>query len=155
MKCLSYIAVLMITSFTSNAQSSISVNGSWNASVSSIVVIEAGNDYDVGYFIESSTNQTNISINADKKVNWRVSVSKSDILWDSRFVLEVKRNETPQTAKINGGLTYFPITNLSTYFFDEQKSQNNIPIQYKLSGLSVLIPSGNYSTNVVYTVMDF
>ncbi len=55
--------------------------------------------------------------------------------------------------------TYLPVTSVSQDFFGIIKivnlgAVNNIPIQYKLDGLSVLVPVDTYSTTVTYTVSN-
>ncbi|MFT5885818.1 MAG: hypothetical protein ACI9IP_002280 [Arcticibacterium sp.] len=156
MKCLTYIAVLVLFSFSSIAQS-ITVTGSWYASVPATTVTEAGNDYDSGFFLESTTNQTEVKINTSSgsgTKTWVVSVSKLDVNWDSRFVLAAKRTGDGTGSGLTLGTSYITLTNNNQIFFRGENNVNKIPIQYKLSGISVLIPSGDYSTNVVYTYQE-
>ena len=56
---------------------------------------------------------------------------------------------------ICGGLAYLAFSNLmEAAFFTGNGSFTNIPIQYKLSGFSVLLPVQIYSTDVIFTLIE-
>ena len=40
------------------------------------------------------------------------------------------------------------------YFFDGKKGRLDIPIQYQIENVSVLVPAGNYSTTIVFTMTE-
>lgn len=173
MRVLSFAMILMITALASHAQS-ISVTGNWAANVSSTAVTEAGNDYGTGYIIESTSNQIYIDVTASQSTggagqpwwwclyfsciigpnDWEVKVSQSDINWDSRLKLHVKRTGSGSASGVTLGTIYTTISTSPQTFFRGTNDAFLIPVQYKLSGMSVLIPTGTYNTNVVYTVMD-
>lgn len=144
----------------------LNTTGSWSPIVNAAQVSEAGMDYPSSYAIQSSANQTLIDLQrgggffAAYWSNWRVDVRKSDFLWDSRLKLEVRRSGTGNgqglffAPSIAGGTNYITLSNGNSQFFSGNGVFTNIPIQYRLSGFSVLIPVQNYSTEVVYTLID-
>ncbi len=140
----------------------ITVSGSWSPSVSNTQISEAGLNY--AGSSTSLSNQVLIRVMRSTSffsglLSWRVDVSKSDINWNNSLVLSNVRtgNGTFQStffsSGISGGTTFQTITNANTPFFSGNGNIINIPIQLQLSGYSVLIPAGNYSTNIIYTLV--
>lgn len=158
--------ILVLSALESKSQS-ISVSGTWYPSISASNITEAGSDYAAGYNVSSNANQSLVAITMPGSGffnvldNWRVDISKSDLTWNSSLILEVQRtgNGTGTrwwfwSSSITGGTGYQTISNLPSPFFSGNGNYTNIPMRYKLSGLSVLIPVGTYTTNVVYTLID-
>lgn len=156
---------LLILSFSFNARSqNISATPGWNYSVTSGTISEAGSDYSVSP--TSSTNQTLVSITGLALFGdtYTVRVHKLDSDWNNSLSLQVIRTGAGTVSgfgsgTITGGLSYITLTNVSQVFFSGTSgflstSRNNIPIQYRISGLSVLLPVKTYTTTVVYTVSD-
>jgi hypothetical protein len=155
-----YLILICIPRFA-NAQF-ITVTGSWNPSVSNTQISEAGLNYTGS--TSSLSNQVLIRVMRSTSffsglLTWRVDVSKSDINWNNNLVLSNVRtgNGTFQStffsSGISGGTTFQTITNANTPFFNGNGNITNIPIQFQLSGYSLLIPAGTYSTNVIYTLI--
>lgn len=95
---------------------------------------------------------SNTTGNAD---NWRVDVRRSDTTWNGNLVLFVKRTgDGSGGGSISGGSGYQQITALDSQFFSGSGDRTNIPIQLKLSGVSITIPPNTFSTTVIYTVVD-
>lgn len=162
----SYILFFFLLSYFTQGQV-IQTVGSWNPNISSNAIVEAGLNYATDYNVESLRNQTNVSLQRGGGFfgvyigSWRVDISKVDLNWDSRLRLEVRRTGTGNgtgwwffAPAISNGTVYQQIQNNATPFFQGNGVFTNIPIQYRISGLSVLIPAGNYSTTVVYTLLE-
>lgn len=156
------IFFLVIFIETASAQS-ITVSGSWNPTISSNVITEAGNDYASGYAIESAANQSSINLTLGGGFfnilfnSWRVDVQRSDILWHSSLILETRRTSNGAGSlfsSIAGGTAYQRVNNNSPSFFEGTGSFNNINIQYRISGMSILTPVNTYSTSVIFTLID-
>jgi len=157
MKNLIFIAFLIISNTLFSQGINISLTGNWMKTISPSDISEAGNDYPNAY--TSNTNQTLLTINPK---NWNktiyVYVTKSDIAWNSNLILKVKRNGsgTNSNGSINGGLIYQTITNEQTPvtpLFTCTGPFINIPFQYEITGISVVLPVQSYSTTIIYTVM--
>ncbi|HFA52186.1 MAG TPA: hypothetical protein ENJ95_24475 [Bacteroidetes bacterium] len=146
-----------------DAQIFINVTGEWNYSVSVNDITEAGNDFQGTY--SSASNQVLIDVRQRNfffdlffNYNWRVDIRKSDIDWHPNLVLSARRtgNGSPLffSGNVNGGTTYQQVSNANQSFFSGNRSRLDIPVQYRISGVSVLLPAKAYTTTVVYTVTD-
>jgi len=159
-----YILVIaLFMAISSNALYSkpkIKIAGAWN-----LVITEqdlqngAGSDLNNTY--ESPATQTIVDIDlagigAD---SWRVYVKKSplDANWHSIFNLFIRRSgngQGPPPGSISGGTSYIKITEDDAFFYEGVKQRKNIPHQFKLSGVSAIIPAGTYATTIIYTIID-
>jgi hypothetical protein len=130
----------------------LTVTGNWSLSISASSLTEAGSDFAGTY--TSASNQTYIDID-DKKKNysWQIDVRKSDINWNPSLLLSVRRtgNGNHSGQAPSGGTTLIQLSNSNQEFFRGRKDNFDIPIEYRLSGVSVTIPSQSYSTTVIYT----
>lgn len=129
--------------------------GGWNNSISANTITTAGNDYSLN--VISGINQTSLDI-SPTAINWIVRINKIDNHWHNSLELYAKRTGNGlilATATISGGAIFSVIQNTSTEFFRGTISITSIPIQYEIKGLSVLIPAGNYSTTIYYTISDY
>ncbi len=160
------LLLLWLASFSEvHSQINIDVSGNWSYSLMASDLMEAGSDFSGTY--TSSSNQVLIDVFQDfflynlfLNYRWRIDVMKSDIDWDSNLILQARRtgNGNPFwnffPGNVTGGLSYQQITNSNQSFFNGRKSRYNIPIQYRISGVSVLIPAKTYITTIVYTVTE-
>jgi hypothetical protein len=149
----------------------ITLTGSWSLSIDqSNLQGGAGSDFVSTY--ESATNQVTISINKIVygnffdwfiSYNWRVAVRKSDINWldpvrspSVHFHIEAQRTGNGTGfGSISGGTSYQEITDSDLLFFSGSMRRLNIPVQYRLSDVSVLMPVNSYSTNILYTLTEY
>lgn len=132
----------------------ISVTGNWTRTIAASDISEAGNDYPAAYV--SNLNQTLMTIspnNNNKLIN--VLVSRDNIAWHNNLNLKVKRtaNGTNGNTNISGGLIFQTITSVDANFFTCTGTHNFVPLQYEISGISVVLPVQNYSTTITYTVI--
>ena len=80
-------------------------------------------------------------------------IYKEDNEWHPDLNLQIRR--TNNKSNISNGTQYQTISNNYSYFFELYGNSRNIPIQYKITGLSVLIPAKSYSTAIVFTIWDY
>lgn len=158
----SYVFLLvMFISQVASAQT-LSVSGSWVVSVPASTITEAGSDYTQA--ISSSDNQSLISLvpgtnnGQNKNGTWHMVISKEDGDWDSRLTILARRTGTgiplASNNSITGGTSYMAISSSYSVFFSGRGAYNNIPIQYQVFGLSVLLPVKAYTTTIVYTFVN-
>lgn len=148
-----YIAALSI--FTASAQT-ISINGgtTWSIPTLSSTITKAGKNYE--HIETSGTSQTLLKVNA--VLAWSITAHLSTTSnWDSSLKLSVQRTGNGTgIAILTGGTTYIQLTSTPQAFFSGllnlTASRDNIPIQYKIEGLSVMLPVKTYTTTVTYTV---
>ncbi len=137
------------------------LTGDWSSSVSSGTLSEAGNDYSGS--ISSASNQILVSFyNLINNRTYLVYAYRVDSQWDSGLTLSVERTGIGTPSGIsNPDITYVggspPIqitsTNSLLWYITNRRGRNiaNIPMQYTISGISVLRPARTYSTTVYYT----
>lgn len=141
------------------AQIDITLTGNWVFSVSATDISEAGRDFTGTHL--SAANQVLVDIfrtQGNSPFNWKVDVRKSDVDWVPSLQLFVRRTGdgyAPNgSSSISGGITFQLLTNTNQAFFNGRRNYYDIPIQFQLSGVSVLLPSKTYSTTVMYTVTE-
>ncbi|MDO9512421.1 MAG: hypothetical protein Q7J34_11730 [Bacteroidales bacterium] len=129
----------------------ISINlSSTQLNVSSSLITEAGNDYQISAYEDCSVCPV-LFVSGYANKDMRVDVRKSDMIWSSSLAILVRR--TAIATGITGGTTFQTITNSDQYFFTVVKNTVNwIPIAFRVQNFSVLNGSGNLSTNVIFTV---
>jgi len=136
-------------------------NATFNNALYSIV--EAGNDFNSSIESESSVFISILYSNFwDSKNNpnekWRINVHKSDLTWHPNLMLETKRTgKGYKPAKrgspnIHDGDNFQIITNTPTYFFGGKDEIVYIPLDLKISGMSVVMGAQEFETNIVFTV---
>jgi hypothetical protein len=151
------IAVILILASTSvDAYEIVAVGGWWRMVTSADLVGGAGTDLVSTY--EGSANESVLSISGCSEPTdpWRVDVRKTDTNWHGDLALSVRRVSGGDGlgAAPSGGDTYVPVGSENAEFFWGWGDRRDICVQYRLSGMSVRIPPGIYSTTVTYTVVD-
>lgn len=156
---------MVATASTMTAQA-ITVGGSdWTAPVTAIT--EAGNNY-VGS--TESINPAQITITGTIPIGLlsnavRISVSQNNVNWNSNLALAVRRtgNGSPCNNCVIEGNTLNEYTTvnqaastsfmiLRIYGLLAGGTYSNIPVQVRLSGISVTVPSAAYQANIVFTI---
>ena len=139
----------------------MNVTGNWNPTLSSTQIIEAGNDYNAT--LSSSTNQTLLTHSLGGGFfnqlfgGWQVNIQRIDSNWNPALQLEIRRTGVGSStifSGINGGTIYQQVSPSSTIFYTGRGNFNNVPMQYRLQGMSVTLPVGTYSTTIIYTLLD-
>jgi hypothetical protein len=150
--------VLVAIAFSCGAGQALDINGSgsWSPSVdSSDLTGGAGTDLLGAY--ESPADQVLLTLSgaSGPSDNWRVDVKRTDISWHGDLVLWVSRTgDGTGSGAISGGTGYQQVGASDTAFFAGSGDRVGVPVQVKLSGVSVGIAAGTYSTNLVFTVVD-
>ncbi|WP_341227339.1 hypothetical protein [uncultured Arcticibacterium sp.] len=155
-----HIFILILCSFYGTSAQSISANSGWNANVSSSEISDAGLDYNGTY--QSSQTETYVTASGFNIFrNYYVYVEKSELDWNSNLILSARRTGNGSGGwfgSISGGTNYIPLSNSSQLFYyggiGFSNSRSNVPIQYQIEGLSVLLPAKTYTISVIYTVSD-
>lgn len=162
MRITAVLLALFITSCItpSFAQGTINVGGTnWTVPISPIT--EAGANYAASY--ESVANQILISATLPILLsNARISVQyQANPTWHGSLNIAARRTGSGQTlcvlCAVTGGTTYLPITTVATELFRIQNvlaltTFNNIPVQLRLSGVSVTTPAASYGARVIFTI---
>ena len=138
----------------------LTVTGGWTNTLSTTNITEAGNNYPNGS-LSSATSQSLMTVRSASNSVAFVYIQKSDTSWDSRLTISAKRtgNGTGNAGfTTTNGTTTQAITNTPTYFFEVRPGigiqVSNIPIQYVITGYTVLLPVKAYTTTLLYTVTN-
>ena len=153
-----YLTLLFMFLFSlySEAQLSITSSGDWLEVIdSSDLISGAGSDLKSSY--ESAQNATVLSISGsqDPLDAWHVNIRRIDSTWHNNFILYARRtSDGTGNGSISDGTSYIIVDTTDSFFFSGSGDRSGINIQYKLEGMSIQIPPNNYSTNIVFTVVD-
>jgi hypothetical protein len=91
--------------------------------------------------------------------NWRLDIRRTDTLWHADLSLYARRtgNGTAGSGSnpsITGGTNYQLLTTTDTSFFSGYRGRTNIPVQLRLTGMSVTLGVNAYRTTITYTLVD-
>ena len=138
---------------------SLGCDGSWSKTITaSNLTSGAGSNLTSTY--ESSTSQANIDISLTLGIldRWRVDVHKVDGTWHSDVHLYIRRSSDGWTdlglGTISGGSSYIEVTGVSQTFYSGSGNRYDADVQLKLTGISLSIPPGTYSTTVYITLVN-
>lgn len=138
----------------------LTVTGGYVQTLASTSITEAGLDYPVGN-LASAVNQSLMTVNSAKNSVAFVYIQKSDNSWDTRLILSAVRTGSGtgnNNFTVTNGTTSQVVSNVPQYFFEVRPAGgtrvSNIPIQYLLTGFTVLMPVKTYTTTVLYTVSN-
>lgn len=97
-----------------------------------------------------------VAATTDDTDAWQMLVHKEDALWHGSLSLGVLRTGAGTgSGSISGGDVLSLTLNASDQvFFEGSGDRTTIPVQLKLSGVSVLIPVDSYTTTVYLTILD-
>lgn len=125
-------------------------NNSWLPSVTATPVTIVGNNY-TSSTLTSSVNETLLNIISNG--SYTVYVNKTDIDWNAGISLWVRRTgDGTGSGNISTNIPFIELTNLDQVLFTGNKDRSNIPIQFEIRGLSVLLPAKQYKTSIVFTI---
>ena len=134
----------------------IALTGSWSPVIGAADLI-GGAGTDLAPIYESSADAIAVTISSTTGSgdNWRVDVMMTDINWPAGFDLFIRRTgDGTGSGSIAGGAAYQQITDGYAALFSGAGDRLDIPLQLKLTGVSVHTPPDTYSATVTYTVVD-
>lgn len=134
---------------------SISGTGSWTKTITGTDLAGgAGSNLNSTY--ESAPDACSITISGTTGPPdvWRVDVKKVDGTWNGSLVLSAKRTSSGSGGSVSGGQAYQQLGNTYATFFSGSGDVSGISVQLKLTGVSITIPPGTYTSTVYYTVVD-
>ncbi|MFT5724531.1 MAG: hypothetical protein ACI9JN_001650 [Bacteroidia bacterium] len=116
--------------------------------------IQAGDNYTV----KSESKQDGVKLDIKKlkrQAYWRVTVCKTDINWNNKVEIYVRRtNSGNGNGSVWGCTNYTRIRNIPQTVMQGYGALNNIYLQYKLNGISIDLPANTYYTDIVYTLYE-
>ncbi len=143
----------------------VQIDGDINLNGSSLLISEAGEDF--SSIIENNTpvymavlydDQLGNKLNPNQR--WNVSIHKQNMEWNENLNLQVRRTGDGikygggGNTQIQNGQNYQQITNTPNYFFQARGQIIQIPLAFKISGVSVIMGACDLETSLVFTVYD-
>lgn len=152
-------ALLSVTMLflASIAEAQIAITASGNVSETiDAADLQAGAGSDLYPTYESAADATMISISGTAGAGdaWRVDVKRVDTSWHAGLTLSVRRTGSGTGGSVSGGLTYLEILGTDQTLFSGSGDVAGVPFQFRLSGMSIQVPAGTYSTAIWFTVVD-
>lgn len=147
------LAFIISLCFGEAQSQNLKIKGRWN--VTSInYIIEPGSD--IKSVITSRNDQIELSVTGNlNRSTWSIQISKSDVDWNDKIEIWIKRTGNGQgSGEVYSGTTFQKINNLPMSFIIGKKAVNKIPFQLEIRNLSVTIPAREYTTNIVYTLYE-
>lgn len=151
------LLALVVIGVTSHASISITlVSDGWLEIIDkSDLIAGAGTDLISTYESTSDQVSINISGTTSGEDNWRVDVKRVDTDWHNDLSLYAQRTSNGSGGgTISGGSQYMAVTTGDQTFFSGRGDRTGIEVQLKVSGVSIQIPPGTYTTTLYYTVVD-
>ncbi|GLU56137.1 hypothetical protein [Dyadobacter frigoris] len=157
MKIRLLILLIFAVNFVTKAQGiTITSATSWTVSPlsSANIITKAGKDY--AGFETSPANQTLLKLTGTVLCSINIQ-QVTGANWDSNLKIYARRSGAGTgLAILLGGGSYQLVTTSSTQLFTAALGillgKEDIPIQYQIQGLSVLLPAKSYSTTIMYTI---
>lgn len=134
----------------------IYTTGSWNFTIdSSCLAGGAGSGLIDSFESSLDASMINITGTNGSADAWQVRVRKNGVSRLQGVTLYVKRTEDGSgSGTVRGGTSYTAVETSDVDFFDGCGDRTGITVQYKVSGISVNVPPGTYSTVITFTVVD-
>jgi len=140
----------------------------WNYEIPSNDIVLAGEDFSSRY--DSPAQQTigrisggapfwdpnhpahqNQCLNSNR-CDWVVQVQKIDIQWHPDLQLYIKRNGF--LPNVSNGEIWQEVSDIPLDFFNGTGETDDIFVQYSFRNVSVLMDAGEYSTQILFTLVD-
>lgn len=151
------ICVVLLSSQSPLYAIDIYATGGWTDLVINSSHLRGGAGSDLVDSFESNANATMISITgtSDASDVWEVQIRKSTSSWPSDAILSVERTgDGGGGGSIDEGTSYIAVGESDVTFFRGSGDRTNVPVRYKISGLSIMVPPGTYSALITFTVVD-
>ena len=133
----------------------VATSGAWSITVDATDLVSgAGSDLVASYESASSEVTIDLTNTADSGDAWRVDVKMTGS-WHADLHLWVRRTgggSGPGT--ISGGTTYQEITSTYAASFSGTGDRTGVPLQFKVTGVSVGVDPTAHLRVVVYQVVD-
>lgn len=164
MKSLLTVVFAMAFYFAQTQDFEIALDGMVAFDEESITINDAGSDFSVTVLSESPLYVT-ISFGnywdkiIYKNAPFRIEIQKSDYNWNNNLVLETIRSgnginssNRKKPSQIFDGTNYQTVNNMSGYFFRGKGEIEDIPVNFRIKGLSVVNGAQDFETNVIFTI---
>lgn len=147
--------------FFSNAQVIRSQTDKWESDLDGnnlTIPNEAGTDLESTVETTSNYNLVDVA-GISPTTGWKITVSKEDITWNALLLPSIQRtgigSKCGPCLGVNLGTStigYTQITDAEQDFIFGEGNVTDIPLQYKIDGISLAVPAAQYQTVIVFTL---
>lgn len=150
--------LLLLSTMSAMAQISISVTGFPVFDTSSLMITEAGLDFNSSISESSPNTYVNIR-HTTNNFDYVVQVSLAEqvgqsSLWVKRAGAGTKPGGGGGAGQLTGGQDFMMISTQQQTFFQGKQERVNIPVQFDLQNISVTNPAGTLVYSVLFTVVQ-
>ncbi|MFZ5478848.1 MAG: hypothetical protein ACOZNI_18895 [Myxococcota bacterium] len=106
---------------------------------------------------ESGANEViaDVTLSAGASDAWRVDVRRLDVSWPAGARVWVRRTGAGSgSGSISGGSTWLEVTSVDTPLFAGAGDRTSVPLQVRVTGVSLSMPPDSYVSSLLYTVVD-
>jgi len=86
--------------------------------------------------------------------SWQITVSRTEALWHAELTVQIRRTGDGIGGSLSGGTDFQVVGAAGALLFSGEDDIADIPLQLRVSGLSVQIPPAAYATTITLTVVD-
>jgi hypothetical protein len=132
----------------------VATTGSWTLNITAADLRSgAGSDLTDTYDSGAGAVTLDVTGAAGSGDPWRVEVRRSDVVWPASVHLWVRRAGAGTGAgAVSGGSSFQEITSSDTVFFSGTGDRASIPLELRVTGVSLRVTSDTYAASVTYTV---
>lgn len=134
----------------------LAASGSWSTTINASD-LQAGAGSPLVATHDSATAQVvlTVSATAGSTDAWRLDVRRADSAWDPDVKLWVRRTGAGSGAgSISDGLSWIEVGPTDTSFFSGAGDRSDVPVQLRISGVSLSLSPDSYLSTVHYTLVD-
>lgn len=131
-------------------------SGSWSPSISSADLV-AGAGTQLSANEDSATSEVilDITLTGGDSDAWRVDVRRADSAWDADLHVWVRRTGSGSgTGTITDGLSWTEVLSTDATFYSGAGDRTNVPVQIRVTGISLSLSPDAYLTSLHYTLVD-
>jgi len=145
-------ALIIILVFAADYYAEVLTTGQWN------IVVGAGDltggaGTTLPASFESMAGVTTVTI-ANEQSPWRLMARYAHTNWNNAVSVMIKRTSDGSGAgSISGGSSYVELSTVDTEICSGDGDRSNVALQYKLTGTSLHVSPGLYSTSIIFTVV--
>lgn len=134
----------------------IDLSGAWSVLVNASD-LQSGAGSGLQGAIQSASSEVtlDVSLTASATDRWRVEVRRTNSVWNSAMHMWVRRTGVGSgLGSVAEGTSWVEVTSTNAAFFEGEGNRSGVPIEIRLTGLSLSVAPDAYLTTIQYTLID-
>ncbi|MCH8541557.1 MAG: hypothetical protein LAT58_12420 [Opitutales bacterium] len=131
----------------------VSVSGEWRPEINQSL-LRGGAGKDLIPRLSSEPKQIRLSVEAHPEADWHILVYREDLSWDPSLQLDLRQTfQGPDRGRsIWGGQRFTEVHTERQEWLSGTGPIDDLPLQFRLRGISVQIPPENYQTAIIFLI---